>query len=161
MFAQITCASCGTMGQFSVLEGNYKGPYRCWKCKALYTVEIQNGKVVSSQPMAESELEDIKARQEAQKKGIPYIQPAQTTQQVTPGAASAPKPPPFAWPQPPATPPQPASPSPSPSTLPKAPFNWPQPPANPPKPASAPPSMPKAPFVWPPIPKSPDVKPKQ
>ena len=104
MFAQITCASCGTMGQFSVLEGNYKGPYRCWKCKALYTVEIQNGKVVSQQPMAESELEDLKARQEAQKKGIPYIPPAQTTQQVTPGAASAPKPPPFTWPQPPTTP---------------------------------------------------------
>ena len=69
MFAQITCPSCQTTGQFSTSGGDYKGPYRCWKCKALYAVEIKNGKMISCQPMAEKKLNELKAKQEAQKKG--------------------------------------------------------------------------------------------
>ncbi len=146
MFAQITCPDCNTMGQFSLLEGNYKGPYRCWKCKALYNVEIDNAKVISCQPMAETELEVLKAEQEAKKKGIQQpIQPVQAPKSspaAQPGQGSQP----------------------SPSALPKAPFVWPPIPKTPgvdPKPAGPkadPKALPKAPFMWPPIPKPPPGK---
>ncbi len=134
MFAQITCPSCNTMGQFSLVDGCYKGPYRCWKCKALYTVEIDNAKLVSCQPMGENELETLKAQQEAKKKGAGQTAPPAPSQPAPAGQSS-------------------------PSSLPKAPFAWPKIPENQPKPTTAlkadPKALPKAPFVWPPIPKPP------
>ena len=69
MIAKIICPSCQTQGQFSVEGGNYKGPYRCWKCRTLYTLDMVNSKVVSLQPLTEEELKEIKANQEAQKRG--------------------------------------------------------------------------------------------
>ncbi len=150
MFAQVVCKSCGAMGQFSVLEGNYEGPYKCFKCKALYKVEITGGKIITQEPMAESELEEIKARKEAEKKGIPYVPPAQKTTQVSqmpgqPPAADAkpamPKPAPFQWPQPSAPKPKAPAPTNAPS---HAPFQWPQPPGSTPKPPAAPATAPPA-----------------
>ncbi len=69
MIAKIICPSCQTLGQFSVEGGNYKGPYRCWKCRTLYTLDMANSEVVSLQPLTEKELEEIKANQEAPKRG--------------------------------------------------------------------------------------------
>ena len=40
MIAKIICPSCQTLGQFSVDGGNFKGPYRCWKCRTLYTLDM-------------------------------------------------------------------------------------------------------------------------
>jgi hypothetical protein len=69
MIAKIICPSCQTMGQFSVDGGNFKGPYRCWKCRALYTLDMVNSAVVSLQPLTDEEFKEIKAKQEAEKKG--------------------------------------------------------------------------------------------
>jgi hypothetical protein len=69
MIAKIICPNCQTLGQFSVEAGNYKGPYRCWKCRTLYTLDMVNNEVISLQPLTEKELEEIKANQEAQKGG--------------------------------------------------------------------------------------------
>jgi len=71
MIAKIICPSCQTLGQFSVDGGNFKGPYRCWKCRTLYTLDMVNSAVVSLQPLTEEEFKEIKAKQEAEKKG-PY-----------------------------------------------------------------------------------------
>jgi hypothetical protein len=69
MIAKIICPSCQTMGQFSVDGGNFKGPYRCWKCRALYTLDMVNSAVVSLQPLTDEEFKEIKAKQEAEKHG--------------------------------------------------------------------------------------------
>jgi hypothetical protein len=69
MIAKIICPSCQTLGQFSVDGGNFKGPYRCWKCRTLYTLDMVNSAVVSLQPLTEEEFKEIKAKQEAEKRG--------------------------------------------------------------------------------------------
>ena len=69
MIAKIICPSCQTMGQFSVDGGNFKGPYRCWKCRTLYTLDMVNSAVVSLQPLTEEEFKEIKAKQDAEKRG--------------------------------------------------------------------------------------------
>ena len=69
MIAKIICPSCQTLGQFSVDGGNFKGPYRCWKCRTLYTLDMVNSAVVSLQPLTEEEFKEIKAEQEAEKRG--------------------------------------------------------------------------------------------
>ena len=69
MLAKIVCPSCQTMGQFSVEGGNFKGPYRCWKCRTLYTLDMVNSEVVSLQPLTDEEFKEIKAKQEAEKHG--------------------------------------------------------------------------------------------
>ena len=69
MIAKIICPSCQTLGQFSVDGGNFKGPYRCWKCRTLYILDMVNSAVVSLQPLTDEEFKEIKAKQEAEKHG--------------------------------------------------------------------------------------------
>ena len=82
MIAKITCPSCKTMGQFAVEGGNFKGPYRCWKCRTLYTLDMVNSEVVSLQPPTEEEFEKLKAEQEAEKRGHKGDVTSQTASQV-------------------------------------------------------------------------------
>jgi hypothetical protein len=84
MIAKITCPSCKTMGQFSVDGGNFKGPYKCWKCRALYTLDMVNSEVVSLTPLTEEEFEKIKAQQEAQKRGFKSDMAHQPASQAPP-----------------------------------------------------------------------------
>jgi hypothetical protein len=95
MIAKIICPSCQTLGQFSVEGGNFKGPYRCWKCRTLYTLDMANSEVISLQPLTEEEFTEIKAKQEAQKKGhTSGGGMAQTTPQTPPEHAE-----PVIWPK--------------------------------------------------------------
>ena len=45
------------------------GTYGCWKCRALYTLDMVNSAVVSLQPLTDEEFKEIKAKQEAEKHG--------------------------------------------------------------------------------------------
>jgi hypothetical protein len=95
MFAKIVCPSCQALGQFSVIDGNYKGPYRCWKCRALFDVEIVNAQMISCKAMTEVDLEELKAKEEAEKKNhVVNVKPPSASE-------SAPKtePEPFVWPK--------------------------------------------------------------
>jgi hypothetical protein len=82
MIAKITCPSCKTLGQFAVEGGNFEGPYRCWKCRALYILDMVNSEVVSLQPLTEVEFEKLKAEQEAKKRGHKGDVTSQTASQV-------------------------------------------------------------------------------
>ena len=53
----IKCPSCAVDGTISFLEKDYEGPYRCWKCHALFSIRIEDRKLVSSQPLSEEELQ--------------------------------------------------------------------------------------------------------
>ena len=57
MIFKMSCPKCGTEGSFSLADLRYQGPYRCWKCRALYTVLIENGKLASCEPLDQEEFE--------------------------------------------------------------------------------------------------------
>ena len=56
MFA-IQCPSCGANTNFSLAVPAYQGPFRCWKCKGVFNVTIENEKLKSFEPITEEELE--------------------------------------------------------------------------------------------------------
>jgi len=68
MILKIKCPSCNIEGSLSLLEPDYEGPYRCWKCRGLFTLKIVANEVKSLTPLTEEELEkqqeELKRRQE-------------------------------------------------------------------------------------------------
>ena len=57
MLLKISCPKCGIEGGFSLADARYEGPYRCWKCRELYTVLIEDGEMKSCQPLTPEEFE--------------------------------------------------------------------------------------------------------
>ncbi len=68
MILKIKCPSCNIEGSLSLLEPDYEGPYRCWKCRGLFTLKIVANEVKSLTPLTEEELEkqqeELKRKQE-------------------------------------------------------------------------------------------------
>ena len=42
MMTTIKCPKCGVEGKMSLVERYYKGPYKCWSCKAFFNIVIEN-----------------------------------------------------------------------------------------------------------------------
>jgi hypothetical protein len=64
MLLKIKCPACQIEGTISLIEPNYEGPYRCWKCRALFSIALKSNKLTSCEPMTEEELQkqqEIKA----------------------------------------------------------------------------------------------------
>ena len=59
MMITIKCPSCGTEGSQSLLEPTYQGPYRCWKCRELFAIRIENNEVKSFEPINEEQLKEL------------------------------------------------------------------------------------------------------
>jgi hypothetical protein len=57
MLFKIACPECKTEGSFSLRDQRYQGPYRCWKCRALYTILIEDEELKSCQPLTEEEFQ--------------------------------------------------------------------------------------------------------
>jgi len=55
----IKCPSCGTAGSQSLLEPDYQGPYRCWKCRQLFFIRIEDNQVKSFEPITEERLKEL------------------------------------------------------------------------------------------------------
>jgi hypothetical protein len=68
MIVKIRCPECETEGSFSLLESSYQGPYRCWKCRGLFTISLEDNELKSCQPLSQEELdrqqevEDLRAK---------------------------------------------------------------------------------------------------
>lgn len=56
-FANITCPKCNTVGQMSLLDPNYKGMYRCWKCREFSSIILENNQVKSITALTAEEAE--------------------------------------------------------------------------------------------------------
>lgn len=41
----------------SLADVRYVGPYKCWKCKDLFTIEIQDDQLISCEPLSQEEFE--------------------------------------------------------------------------------------------------------
>lgn len=63
----ITCPSCKTEGKFSVLDADWEGTYKCWKCRELFLIRIENNKLVSCEPQTQEEFEQRQQEVEKQK----------------------------------------------------------------------------------------------
>ncbi len=53
---KIKCRSCGTDSSLSLVDSNYRGPFRCWKCRALYMINMENNEITSWEPLSEDEF---------------------------------------------------------------------------------------------------------
>ena len=67
MIVKIECPSCNTEGSMSFADVSYSGPYKCWKCKDLFTIEIQQDELISVTPLSQEEFDEMMAKQEAEK----------------------------------------------------------------------------------------------
>jgi DNA-directed RNA polymerase subunit RPC12/RpoP len=66
MMMNIKCPSCGTTGSQSLLEPNYAGPYRCWKCRELFFIRIEDNQVQSFEPITEEQLKELQEQHRQQ-----------------------------------------------------------------------------------------------
>ena len=68
MLVKIKCPKCESEGSLSLVESDYQGPYRCWKCRELFTITLQNNKLKSCEPLSEEEFEKQQEIEELKKK---------------------------------------------------------------------------------------------
>jgi len=64
MMVKIKCPKCDTEGSFSLVESSYQGPYKCWKCRGLFSIKLEDNELKSCDPLSEEEFErqqEIKA----------------------------------------------------------------------------------------------------
>ncbi|MDD4860225.1 MAG: hypothetical protein PHR56_08530 [Dehalococcoidales bacterium] len=59
MLFKINCPSCGTETSFSFRELDYKGPFRCWKCRGTFTIRIENRKLTSWEPLSADDFAKV------------------------------------------------------------------------------------------------------
>jgi transposase-like protein len=59
----IACPQCGVNTSLSFLEPIYRGPFRCWKCRGAFLIELENEALKSWRPMTEEELNDYMEQQ--------------------------------------------------------------------------------------------------
>jgi len=57
VIVKIKCAKCGTEGSLSLSDPSYQGPYRCWKCRELFTIRMENDELKSCEPLSQEEFE--------------------------------------------------------------------------------------------------------
>ena len=57
MMIKIKCPECGIEGSMSLLESSYEGPYKCWKCRALFTIRLKNNQLESCEPLSQEDFE--------------------------------------------------------------------------------------------------------
>ena len=68
MMVKIKCPKCETEGSLSLVEADYQGPYRCWKCRELFTLTLKNNELKSCEPLSDEEFEKLQEIEAMRKK---------------------------------------------------------------------------------------------
>ena len=68
MLVKIKCPKCDSEGTISLLEADYSGPYRCWKCRGLFAIVLENNELISCEPLSEESLQKLHEIEELKKK---------------------------------------------------------------------------------------------
>ncbi len=63
MLLKITCPSCNSETGFSVTKGAYQGPFRCWKCKEIFNIRIENNELKTVEAFSKDDLWKIQKLQ--------------------------------------------------------------------------------------------------
>jgi hypothetical protein len=53
----LKCPKCNAETKLSLVMDSYRGPRRCWKCGAMFTIEIENNRLVSCEPMSQEDFD--------------------------------------------------------------------------------------------------------
>ena len=51
-----------------MVESSYQGSYRCWKCRELYTITVEDNQLTSLEPLSQEEFEKQQEIEEIKKK---------------------------------------------------------------------------------------------
>jgi len=57
MLIKIKCPKCNADNSFSLIEPTYQGPYRCWKCRELFSIKVEKGELKSCEPLTQEEFD--------------------------------------------------------------------------------------------------------
>ena len=68
MLINIQCPKCGAQSGFSLNDATYQGPYRCWKCRELFTIRLENNVLKSCEPLSQEQFERQQKEKEAKEK---------------------------------------------------------------------------------------------
>ena len=68
MLVTIACPECKAEGRFSVLDKVYEGPYKCWKCRQLYYIELEGENLKSCRPLGEEEFTKLQELEKLKRK---------------------------------------------------------------------------------------------
>ena len=68
MLVKIKCPECATEGTISLVESIYQGPYRCWKCRQLFTIKLENNKLQSCETMSQEDFDKLQEIEALKKK---------------------------------------------------------------------------------------------
>lgn len=56
---KIKCSKCGAEGSLSLIDPTYNGPFKCWKCRALYLIKLENDQLISCEPLSQEEFDKL------------------------------------------------------------------------------------------------------
>lgn len=68
MLVTIKCPECETDGRFSVVEKAYEGPYKCWKCRQLFYIELEGKDLKSCRLLDDAEFQRLQQLEKLKKK---------------------------------------------------------------------------------------------
>jgi DNA-directed RNA polymerase subunit RPC12/RpoP len=68
MMVEIQCPKCATKGWLSLIQSSYQSPYRCWKCKELFTITVENNELKSCVPLSKDDFEKQRAADDLKSK---------------------------------------------------------------------------------------------
>ncbi len=59
---KINCPKCGTESYFSLAQPIYQGPFRCMKCKEMFTIRIENNELKSCELLNQQDVNKLNIR---------------------------------------------------------------------------------------------------
>ncbi len=68
MQIEVKCPACNADSSFFVVKNVFQGPFRCWKCKALFTLKVKDKEIQSCEPLNQEAFDKQKADIEARRK---------------------------------------------------------------------------------------------
>ncbi len=68
MLTKIKCPKCEVEGSISLIDPVYDGPYKCWKCRELFRIRLENGILKEIEPLSEEELKKLQEVQDLKNK---------------------------------------------------------------------------------------------
>ena len=57
MMITIKCPKCSSESKMSLVDPDYTGPYKCWSCRAFFTMKVRGNVVESLEPLSETDYQ--------------------------------------------------------------------------------------------------------
>ena len=67
MLVKFKCPKCNIENSLSLADVTYQGVYRCWKCRELFTIRIEDNELKDCQSLTQEEFDKQQEQLDAQK----------------------------------------------------------------------------------------------